>query len=300
MFFSQIIGDSFLGGDLILGLFFTVFAIIIGLVSSALGIGGGFITTPFLILIGVEPGYAIGTVLFMIIFTSLSATLAYSRKDGLIEYKAGSLTAIFTVIGALFGSVSSTILANQAPELFRLFFAVFLIPIAIKMIFFPKKKKMKNNQSNSDKESEEIEHDEIIFYGFERREVLSAIIGLVAGFSSGLLGIGGGVVMVPILVHVGKISIHKAAATSMFIMIFTSIAGAFIKISNGQIHPDLSLFLVIGIVIGAQIGPRLVKRINTVHLQRIFGFTMIIALISIAIGRDQIIELIRSIFSLFG
>ncbi len=83
MFFSQIIGDSFLGGDLILGLFFTVFAIIIGLVSSALGIGGGFITTPFLILIGVEPVYAIGTVLFMIIFTSLNLnTVAHQYKVG--------------------------------------------------------------------------------------------------------------------------------------------------------------------------------------------------------------------------
>lgn len=300
MFFGQIIGDTFLREDLILGLFFTIFAIIVGFISSALGIGGGFITTPSLILIGVEPGYAIGTVLFMIIFISLSATLAYSRKEKLIEYKVGSLTAVFAVIGAFFGSVSSTILVYQAPDLFRLIFAVFLIPIAIKMIFFPKKKKLNNNSTNSNKESEEIEHDEIIFFGFERREVLSAILGLVAGFSSGLLGIGGGVVMVPILVHVGKISIHKAAATSMFIMIFTSISGAFIKISNGQIHPDLSIFLIIGIVIGAQIGPRLVKRVNTVQLQRIFGFTMIIALISIAIGRDQIIEIIRSITSIFG
>ena len=135
MLFSQIIGDSFLGGDLILGVFFTIFALIVGILSSALGIGGGFITTPSVILIGVEPGYAIGTVLFMIIFTAFSATLAYSRRKGLIEYRVGILTAAFTVIGAVFGSLSSSILTDQAPELFRLIFVGFLIPIAVKMIF---------------------------------------------------------------------------------------------------------------------------------------------------------------------
>ncbi len=87
--------------------------------------------------------------------------------------------------------------------------------------------------------------------------------------------------MVPILVTVGKIPMHKAVATSMFIMIFTSIAGAAVKFSRGQVHPDLAVFLIIGIVLGAQIGPRLVKRVNTIHLQRIFGFMMIVALITI-------------------
>ena len=89
--------------------------------------------------------------------------------------------------------------------------------------------------------------------------------------------------MVPILVTVGKIPMHKAVATSMFIMIFTSIAGAGVKFTQGQAHPDLALFLIIGIVLGAQIGARLVKRVNTIHLQRVFGFMMIIALISIVL-----------------
>ena len=87
--------------------------------------------------------------------------------------------------------------------------------------------------------------------------------------------------MVPILVSVGKVPMHKAVATSMFIMIFTSIAGAGVKITNGQVHPDLAIFLVIGIIIGAQIGARLVKRVNTIALQKIFGIMMIVALISI-------------------
>ena len=272
----QFIGDLIIV-DPIQGLLSIVFAFFVGIISSALGVGGGFVTTPSLIIMGIGEAYAIGTVLFMIIFTALSSTFAYSRQKGLTEYRTGLLVATTTIVGSISGSITSSVLAVQDPQLFRIVFAACLLPIAIKMIFYPKERKKANAIV------EEIEHDEIILFGFERRELLSTAFGLIAGFSSGLLGIGGGVVMVPILVTVGKMPMHKAVATSMFIMIFTSIAGAGVKLTNGQVHPDLAIFLVIGIIIGAQVGARLVQRVNTIALQRIFGVMMIFALISIVI-----------------
>ena len=272
----QFIGDPIIT-DPLGGLLSVIFSFFVGIISSALGVGGGFITTPSLIILGIGEVFAIGTVLFMIIFTALSSTIAYSRQKGLTEYRTGLLIATTTIIGSISGSITSSILAVEDPQLFRIVFAVCLFPIAIKMIFYPKERKKVNAIT------EEIEHDEIIFLGFEKRELLSTLFGLVAGFSSGLLGIGGGVVMVPILVTVGKMPMHKAVATSMFIMIFTSIAGAGVKLTNGQVHPDLAFFLVIGIIIGAQVGARLVKRVNTIALQKTFGIMMIVALISIVL-----------------
>ncbi|UCG00890.1 MAG: sulfite exporter TauE/SafE family protein [Candidatus Heimdallarchaeota archaeon] len=292
MLFYQIIGDQYLS-SIIDGIFFSIFAFIVGIISSSLGVGGGFITTPSLILLGINESYAIGTVLFMIIFTAISSTIAYARQPQKIEYRTGLLIAGPTVIGAVSGSLTSSYLATEAPVIFRIIFAICLFPIAIKMLFFPKEKK------ETIEADDEIEHDEIFILGFERREIYSAVLGLVVGFTSGLLGIGGGVVMVPILVHVGKLSMHKSVATSVFIMIATSIAGAVVKISMGQIYPDLALFLVLGIILGAQFGPRLNQRINTKRLQQIFGFVMIIALFSIAIGQDQILALIRGIIEIF-
>lgn len=295
MIFYQILGDSYLT-NIFDGILFSIFAFFIGIISSTLGVGGGFITTPSLILLGVDESFAIGTVLFMIIFTALSATIAYARQPNTIEYRTGLLIAITTVVGALLGSLTSSYLATEAPQIFRIVFAICLFPIAIKMIVFPKQKK--KVLETGEEVSEEIEHDDIVLFGFERRELWSTLFGLVAGFASGLLGIGGGVVMVPILVHMGKLSMHKAVATSMFIMIATSIAGAAVKITMGQIYPDLAFFLIIGIIVGAQIGPRMAKKINTKRLQQIFGFMMIIALISIAIGRDYIVALIQNLFSI--
>jgi uncharacterized membrane protein YfcA len=276
MAITQFIGEPIVT-DPIQAVFAIVFSFFVGILSSALGVGGGFITTPSLIILGIDEAYAVGTALFMIIFTALSSTFAYSRQPGLIEFRSGLIIATTTIIGSISGSITSSVLAVEDPQLFRIVFAVCLIPIAIKMILYPKERKKGSSAE------EEIEHDDVIWYGYEKREIYSTVLGLIAGFSSGLLGIGGGVVMVPILVTIGKMPMHKAVATSMFIMIFTSIAGAGVKFTQGQTHPDLALFLIIGIVLGAQVGARLVKRVNTIHLQRIFGFMMIVALISIVI-----------------
>lgn len=293
MSICQMIGEPYLS-NFAEGILFSIFALIVGIISSALGVGGGFITTPSLLLLGIEETYAIGTVLFMIIFIALSSTIAYSRQKSVIEYRTGILVAFFTVIGALIGSYGSSLLASDFPELFRIIFAIFLFPVAIKMIFFPKQQKKTSDTS------EEKENGEIVWFGFERREIYCALLGLIGGTASGLLGIGGGVIMVPILIQVGKLNIRKAAGTSMFIMIWTSLAGATVKMTMGQIHLDLAAFLIIGIIIGAQIGPRIIRRINTKLLQQIFGFVMVLALISIAIGRNQVVTLIQDIISLFG
>ncbi len=294
MVITQLIGELILN-NFFEGLLFTFFAFFVGIISSSLGVGGGFITTPSLIILGINEAFAVGTVLFMIIFTAISSTIAYSRQSNMIQFRTGLLVAITSVIGAVCGSFTRSYFAVESPALFRLIFTICLIPIAIKMILYPKQRKKGINTKGEG----EIEHDEIIWFGFEKREIWCTLFGFIAGFSSGLLGIGGGVVMVPILIHLGKIPMHKAVATSMFIMIFTSIAGAVIKLGMGQVHPDLALFLILGIILGAQIGPLIVQRIDTVNLQKIFGGMMIIALISIAVGRDQVVGFIQSFLSLF-
>ena len=130
----QFIGDPIVT-DPIQGLLAAVFAFFVGIISSALGVGGGFITTPSLIIVGIGEAYAIGTVLFMIIFTALSSTIAYSRQKNLIEYRTGLLIATTTIIGSISGSITSSILAVEDPQLFRIIFALCLFPISIKINF---------------------------------------------------------------------------------------------------------------------------------------------------------------------
>jgi hypothetical protein len=96
-----------------------------------------------------------------------------------------------------------------------------------------------------------------------------------AGILSGLFGIGGGIVIVPALEIVAGFPMHLAVATSMFTMIFTSIFSAGTHLLLGHVVFDYAIFLIIGIVAGAQVGARLAKRMRGSAIERLFGVTML-------------------------
>ncbi|MHA1839740.1 MAG: sulfite exporter TauE/SafE family protein [Candidatus Ranarchaeia archaeon] len=248
------------------GILFTAFAVGVGVLSALLGLGGGFITTPVLIVIGLPPALVIGTVLAMILFTSVSSSLAYSRQKK-ICYKIGFLTAIPTIVGAVIGSVQSSIINT---EFFKILFVICLFPIAIKMCF---------SHSKTCRVTENFgENNQEITSTLGKRELKTATLGFVSGLLSGFLGIGGGVIMVPVLLHVGRLSMHRAVATSTFIMMFTSLSGLMVKIAFNQIYMDLAVFLIIGITLGSQIGAHLCAKVSSNGLQQLFGLIMIITL----------------------
>jgi hypothetical protein len=97
-----------------------------------------------------------------------------------------------------------------------------------------------------------------------------------AGVSSGLLGIGGGALMVPILHFVLAFPMHLAVATSVFTMVFTSVSGVATHIYFGNVQFDYATILIIGVIFGAQIGTYVAKRTSSRTLRRIFGLLLII------------------------
>ncbi len=270
------------------------FAVFVGVISAALGIGGGFVVTPVLILIfGFEPTLATGTALFMISFTALSATQAYYKKN-LIRYKIGLFLALATILGSSIGAYISVSLESSV---YRILFSVLMLPIALRFIVKPKRPRRSLEESNevlaTEKQSsleEAVRVEEVGYHDLGIKELVQhprALAGLMAAFFTGviasLLGIGGGVLMVPILALVFDFEQHEAVATSAFIMIFTALSGVAVKLANDQVDVIVGAILAIGIVVGAQIGARVASRLPAVTLQRIFGSVMVIALVSIAL-----------------
>jgi len=100
--------------------------------------------------------------------------------------------------------------------------------------------------------------------------------GLGIGLLSGLLGIGGGVFLVPILTGWFALDQHKAHGTSLAVVVPTGIAGALIYGYHGTLDVTLSIQLAIGGVIGAAIGARLMRKIPAARLKRLFGIMLII------------------------
>jgi hypothetical protein len=100
--------------------------------------------------------------------------------------------------------------------------------------------------------------------------------GLVAGLMSGLLGVGGGIVMVPLLVFVARHDQHHAHATSLAAVIAIGIVGATTFAADGEVDVKLAALLAIGSLVGAPLGARVMDRTPEGSLKIAFGCLMIV------------------------
>ncbi len=255
---------------------------LVGVIASMTGIGGGTFIVPALTLVYLFTSQeAVGTSLAVIIFTSLASTYAYSRQKR-IDYKIGAVAAISTIPGAIIGAYMTTLVSSS---LLAIVFSVFLICVAFSMlgvvhIPFPKVTKSLRtwHQTVTDSEGKKFEYDTNI--------VITFILSFFGGLSSGLLGIGGGALMVPILNLAAGIPIHLTVATSMFIMIFTSVAGVLTHLQFNNVRIEYSAFMAIGIIFGTQLGARIAKRTSGKLLKK--GFSLVMLFVSLRLLLNSI------------
>lgn len=253
-----------------------IFGFLIGTIAAMVGVGGGVFIVPLLTLLYLfSPSEAVGTSLATIVFTSLASTANYARQKR-IYYKTGLILAITTVPGAILGAHITSIIDEQ---LLGLIFGGFLFFIALRMIL--KLSFSKNKHSDTEK-SNPVDSESSLFKS-KKRVLSGVVLGFFAGLSSGLLGIGGGSLMVPIMVLAMGMPMHITVATSMFTMIFTSTSGVIEHFRLDNIHFDYALLLVLGTIFGAQLGAYTSKRISGRNLRKIFGLVLIIVSIRMII-----------------
>ena len=188
----------------------------VGFASGLLGIGGCFIMIPvqFWVLtsIGVNPKIAIlvafGTNLLVVLPTAISGALGHSRKNAVL-WRGAIALGISGAIAAVLGAFVATLLPG---DILKIFFGIAIIAGGIRLLTAKPPKIEENPPKN----------------------LLPYILwGLPLGFFCGLIGIGGGVLMVPVMVIALKFKMHKAVGTSTAVMILTSIGGIISYIVNG-------------------------------------------------------------------
>lgn len=213
------------------------------------------------------PANAAGTSLTVIIFTAVASTLNYARQRR-IYWRTGLVLAIVTAPGAYLGAWLTTLL--NARDL-GLIFGFFLIGVAVYIIADLNNLRRSQNQETKAR----ISDIELIKSG--KTLVLGAGLGFFGGLASGLLGIGGGLLIVPIMTFAMGMAIHFATATSMFTMIFTSISGVAQHYQANHIYFETALLLALGAIFGAQVGAFTSKRISSKNLRRVFGIVVIVS-----------------------
>lgn len=110
-------------------------------------------------------------------------------------------------------------------------------------------------------------------------------IGLIAGVVSSMLGVGGGIILVPILILLMNLDPHQAIGTSLAIIIPTVLVGAYTHYRLENVNIQLAIIIAIGAVLGAVIGAHVAEALPSLYLKKIFGVVLLIIAIKMMIGK---------------
>lgn len=252
----------------------SMIGLLAGALGSLMGLGGGIIIVPALmvlsgylgILAGITPQIAVGTSLLIMIFTGLSSTLAY-LKQKTVDLKSGLLFFAGSGPGALVGVYFNNGIDTKN---FLIFFGIFIIIVSFILMIRKHLKPLKLTKRGIRREFIN-ESGETIEYGYHPAVALS--IAFVVGMLSGLFGIGGGSLMVPAMILMFGFPPHRAVATSMFMIFLSAILSSISHISLGNVNWLYAIALIPGAWFGGKIGATINKRLKSdtvVNILRIF------------------------------
>ena len=236
-------------------LYTIVFLIILAasFLFAMLGLGGGMVYVPVLTWAGFPvKEVAIPLGLLLNGLNTGLALIPYSRQK-LVDWKGGATMAVAAIIAAPIGAWS----AQYFPvRILLILFAIAVVFAAIRMIAF----------------SMQAEPEEMM--PVRKRAVIGGFVGTFAGFAGGLLGLGAGFIIAPILMWMGYRT-KEAAATTAFVVTFSSFSGFLGHVAEGHFNWPLTALVVVAVIIGSQLGgtfmsqkakPKWVKRLYAVVL----------------------------------
>ncbi len=245
-----------------------VIGIAAGIVGSLLGLGGGIIISPILTLTGSLPSQVASTSLLAVASTGASSTLSYSIKKK-IRYSIGIKIAAFAVPFSVIGALVSS---SLNPDEFKLYFAILLISTSLYLLV---RKPINENRRNQENRGRLISNT--LLYGGSS----------AAGLISSLFGIGGGIIFVPLLFAVRRLSMQQSVATSQLSILITSVAGI---VTHSVLFQQDYVFagsIALGALIGAQVGSFIAIKISERVLTTLFSFSLIIISIQLILGYLQ-------------
>lgn len=265
-------------------------SIVAGFVGAMSGMGGGVVLIPALTLLGIDIKRAIAVSIVSVIATSSGAASAYVR-DRITNVKIGMFLETFTIVGALAGA--SIAIASGRSLLFVLFGAVLLFSW---VALFLQRHAHVTTATQQDDISRWLELEGSYYDGASRETIdYKAVRGYLggpamfaAGLVAGLLGIGAGALKVLIQEFLMRLPAKVSTTTSNLIIGVTALAGSSVYLAAGLIDPGLAAPVVLGIVVGAFAGTRLLVRMTNRKVQDFFLVVLLL------LGVEMIIRGIRA------
>jgi len=256
-------------------------AILAGFLGALTGLGGGVVVIPLLTLgFGVDIRYAIGAALVTSIASSSGAAAAYI-KEGITNVRIGMFLEIATTTGAVIGAIIAVYLDKMY---IAIIFSCVLIFSAVRTI--SKKEQHTDFADGGDKLAEKLKlngsyptKEGIVEYKVKNVAAGYSLM-TVAGILSGLLGIGSGALKVLAMDTAMKIPFKVSTTTSNFMVGVTAAASAVVYLQRGYIDPGLAMPIVVGVLLGAFFGSKILPKANVKKLRILFSVVIFFLAIS--------------------
>ena len=253
----------------------------VSLIGTMAGLGGGFILVPILIvLFPAAPPVVIASISLSVVFLNALSATAGNVRARRIDYRTAWLLMGAALPAAIAGSLVSSLVQRDRYEVY---FAIMLLIGAVYTLWRGMHAAA-DAQAGVHNPNREIVERKGPVYRFYVSTVLAGVISPLAGFLSSFFGIGGGVVHVPAMTFILKMPPRVAGATSLFVLVPTSLVGVLTHVVAGQYTEGWRRagLLGLGAIVGAQIGVYLGGRVN----QRVVMFLLAFALF--AVGMRQL------------
>ena len=285
---------------------FLLLGMAVGTLSGIFGVGGGFLMTPLLILLGIPPTIAVASEANHIVGSSLSGTIGHLRRRA-VDIRMGNVL----LTGGVLGSIVGILIFNSLKEagfvdlLVTIAYFFFLTIIGLLMLY----EGLDSMGLLGHKKRSRFYHHTWVMglplkVRFRRSGLYISLIppylvGFVVGILSAIMGVGGGFIMIPAMIYILRIPTSVVVGTSLYQIIFiTSIVTILHATTNQTVDFVLALILLVGGAIGAQLGVRLSNKLKGPALR--VALSILVLSVGIVMGLELILEPDQSITILAG
>ncbi|MBI4700627.1 MAG: sulfite exporter TauE/SafE family protein [Deltaproteobacteria bacterium] len=268
---------------------------LVGLLSGMFGVGGGFLMTPLLMMVGIPPTVAAATDSCQIAAASASGSYAHARL-GNVDYKLGGLMLLGGIGGGAIGVQIIKVLRRMgnADFLIMLTYVVVLGLIGAYM-FQESLGALRGKRRVSRRLSTPSHFGRLLARlpwqtdfrksGIRHSILVPIFLCMLVGLLAAIMGVGGGFIMIPAMVYILRMPMHVAVGTDLFQILFTSSGVTLMQAAvNHTVDFILALVLALGSTVGAQLGARVAKRLRGEQLRIILSVIVLCVCVKMVWG----------------
>ena len=267
---------------------------VVGFLSGIFGVGGGFLLTPLLIFIGIPPSIAVASSANQLVGASVSGVIAHWRRRN-VDFHMGAVLLIGGFLGSVFGVWLFALLrrVGQVELVVTVSYVVLLGVLGAIMLVESTRAIIRQSRPGG---SRRKLHQHMWIHGlplkmrFRRSKLyISAIVpvglGFLVGILSAIMGVGGGFVMVPAMIYMLDMPTAVVPGTSLLQIIFVAANVTVLQaVGTGTVDAVLALILLVGGVIGAQLGTRFGARLRGEQLRALLA--LLVLGVAVKLARD--------------